>query len=679
MDGFSYNSVNVQLVELFNESQIDGESLEKIYIREADSNDHKYQKMMLVPENPLEDMDIGIVAEPIDYQNEEDSLLVDNVNRALFYIRKVYFGRQDICEKMYLEKLPDHKREIILNEYFSGLQDFKSTNIVYEVLQQAASLGMVLWNDFECVDLYNWFELADSLAERYSVEDVYLYFSLWRLTAEKKYMNKTIKAADEFFVQYLYVFSQMPGASKLIERVHDGKIFERLAIVISKFLIAIKGTKILYSRAMDYGTWSEDRFVKAIDDETIITRNSSFYSLLLLRALNPDKDDEYIKDFISLSNVYRALVKANDILIIFTEILRMFYEFDDAELTRYMVSKDDVETLYRLSLLIKDNYQEEVFRNQTFFGTKRKRYNLERISIEETKNAELAKQAAMYQSVIDEIEKKNAGTIREIIDDQLELTSGFLKNDIDSLMRAKQNYLSKIEYYATDIQIQKLEVFIGQLKKRLEEAIANEYDYSNFYELISDDFKKYADRLFKYPSLLNCLASAEFLYNRFISQKGEQKDFDYSCVSIMYYMSLEEFINKLLYMPYKRKVLDPHKAELFSSKKFLYKPNNYIRNQDLKESCELGPLAYLLKNIKRTEALVKFIDDEFGVGKERLDAIEKFGQDLLNHKDNRNNAAHGGTNITYDTAKGDKTIVYPHEQLDNIRGLLKDFLKLFLD
>jgi len=334
--------------------------------------------------------------------------------------------------------------------------------------------------------------------------------------------------------------------------------------------------------------------------------------------------------------------------------------------------------VYAIALMTKDDYQEVVFRNRRHFEQKRKKYDIRKIECAEAVSDLVQDQVVKYEKIIEELKERNIREIQDIIDNQLEITASFLKEDIDALMFAKQKYLTRISYYADDLQIEKLEAFVLELKEKIKNAIAKKAEYDDFYWCVSEDFKPYADKLFKYPSLFNSLVSAEFLYNRFIVTKPEQRGFDYSCVSIMYYMSLEEFINKILYVPYKNKILVQNRDKIFDTKRYLSKPGYYMRGNDIKSSCELGPLAYLFKNITETQAFEAFVRKEFGIIDSDIVEIQKFGQKLLEKVMNRNDAAHGGHNISYETANEDKIIVYPEDDIDNTRGLLKEFLKLFL-
>jgi len=59
----------------------------------------------------------------------------------------------------------------------------------------------------------------------------------------------------------------------------------------------------------------------------------------------------------------------------------------------------------------------------------------------------------------------------------------------------------------------------------------------------------------QYPNIFSSLVSAEYLYQQYVEHSAANPNFDYSCISIMYYMSLEVFLNKMVYTPYANNVL----------------------------------------------------------------------------------------------------------------------------
>lgn len=677
MDYYLGETANKEVVICFSNTIYKENTLEYYYKEWFENNGLKFETMMLVPEDPFSSDTEGIVAvEKFDPSQTDDVCMADNINRAVFFLSELYDDRKRICEMIYLENIPEKKKELLEKNYYSDFQMFNTSHIVYKIINNAAVLGMVL-EDFDVIDAHVFFELSDALANRYTVEDAYIGFSLWRLSGEKKHIKSTLRAVDNFVIQYMYPFADMPGARNILNPITTGKIYERLAIISSKFMVSSVAAEIVYTKASKSGVWNEELYANETDDNRIIQRTVSSYSLLIAKFLYGEKDEQFIKDRVFLSNLYKVLCKGNDVLLILCEIARIMDDFDENEKKRYLITSKDTRELYRIMLMMKDKYQECVFRNSKYFDEKRKKYDIRKLQADEYRLEELAKQALKYEQIIEKMKEANKKEIQEIVDDHLLLTSSFLKNDIDSLMQAKRQYLNKIKVFATDIQIRRLEEFVSQLKKKIEETVEIQDEYEKFYEYVTGDFSAYANKLLKYPTLFNSLVSAEYLYDRFIIKREEVDGFDYSCVSIMYYMALEEFINKLLYIPYRNNVLIKNKSDLFGSSKYLSRASSYMRGDDLKPLCELGPLAFLLKNISKTSEFKSFVQKEFAIKEDQISNIKSLGQRLLNNVQKRNDAAHGGMNITYSVARGDKGIVYPND-IDVARGLLREFLQLFL-
>lgn len=202
-------------------------------------------------------------------------------------------------------------------------------------------------------------------------------------------------------------------------------------------------------------------------------------------------------------------------------------------------------------------------------------------------------------------------------------------------------------------------------------------DYEYYCGKVNEDFKRYIEKLINYPTLLSGLSSAEYLYDLYINKMSEKQDFDYSCVSIMYYKTLEDFINNLLWIPYRKEVLEKNTDEVINTKLYLNDVKFYYNYQGFKESCELGPLSFLCAEIKSIPKFLVFVQEKFGIINDSdLNAIEAFGEKLKVKTKNRNNAAHGGKKVSYTVASEDKIAVYPDASPEDIRGLIKEFLSI---
>jgi len=326
MDYYLGKEANVELKTLFKNV-----ALEQEYNEWNKIHDKVFERMLIVGEDPYKFIGELMAASEFDYTKEEDRIFADNIKRALFYVKKIYDDRRKICEQMYHENTSSKKVEIINALYFTTVQNYETTNIVHSILQHVATIGMVVWGAYDTFDMQSWYDLSEALANRYTIEDVYLYFTLWRLTKEKKHIKKALKAADRFIIQYMYAFADMPGASTIREQVENRKIVDKLAIIISKFLISTKGAEIVFEKATENGVWSDECYVKEINSSNMITSGCSYYNILITGFFFGEKGEEYVKDKAMLHNTYNVLCKANDILLILCEMARIFDEFSEEE------------------------------------------------------------------------------------------------------------------------------------------------------------------------------------------------------------------------------------------------------------------------------------------------------------------------------------------------------------
>lgn len=299
----------------FSEIIVNNENMEMLYGAWAINYGHRFEKMILVSEDPFLSPSNGVLAaEQFDYLKEEDVWLAEIIDRVYFYVMYLNQERKAICKKIYQDISSSAKIEMIKENYLKGVQDFSDESAVYKVIKECAELGMVLY-DTDALDMHAVFELANALAYRYTPEDAYIYFSLWRLTKEKKYLKRTLSVADRYLTENMYALLELVGGN-LLDPVSGMKIHSRLAIIISKFEICEKAAEVIYKNAEADGTWKEEFFVSETDDDAIIERTTSLYTLLLTKMLWNEKGEDYAKNKASLSVTYRAMCKGMDILLI---------------------------------------------------------------------------------------------------------------------------------------------------------------------------------------------------------------------------------------------------------------------------------------------------------------------------------------------------------------------------
>ena len=182
------------------------------------------------------------------------------------------------------------------------------------------------------------------------------------------------------------------------------------------------------------------------------------------------------------------------------------------------------------------------------------------------------------------------------VDDVLLFVEAISSDDIENLLQAKVRYISKLVAFTTEEQEQKLDELTNQIVEKVKDAVSKREIYNELYKSVSLEFAVYAVQLMQHPQIFSSLVSAEYLYSQYV-ENGEPNDlFDYSCISIMYYMSLEDFINKLVFIPYAddvlltidRKSVRDKDWKNTEGKKYVSDFSKFfLRNGKPKDSCEI--------------------------------------------------------------------------------------------
>lgn len=192
---------------------------------------------------------------------------------------------------------------------------------------------------------------------------------------------------------------------------------------------------------------------------------------------------------------------------------------------------------------------------------------------------------------------------------------------------------------------------------------------------------------------LNALISAEVLYSKYAT--ANNPIFDYSCISSLYYQSFESAYNELIWKKY-ASFLNEKEINGISLMKYFYNNKNKINDNDFlgylsmhqdnrkhylerdnnkkqcvaKDSCVYGSFVKLLESVfNKKDKPDKFIEYLstllcFSDSKDMIqnsvfislynDLISKMKEST----DYRNNASHGGTNITLEQCSKDKNMVF---------------------
>ena len=266
-----------------------------------------------------------------------------------------------------------------------------------------------------------------------------------------------------------------------------------------------------------------------------------------------------------------------------------------------------------------------------------------------------------------------------------EFIDAIAADNIEGLLQAKQKYLSGLKGFTSTEQEEKLDELTVRVTDKIKEIIQKQSLYDDLYAAVSDGFKPYAGELMRYPKLFNSLVSAEYLYKQYVDGKEPNEQFDYSCISIMYYMALEDFANKLVYIPYADEVLSKIPKNTVKNKewrnnealKYVSSAGSFWdKYQRLKKSCEIGVLGYLFEAIEDEEYFKDYVIKKYP--KTDVSALKKCGGELKKLAPRRNNAAHGGNYLTHADVCTDRTNVYD-TSVEKLRGQIMELLGALFD
>ncbi len=213
------------------------------------------------------------------------------------------------------------------------------------------------------------------------------------------------------------------------------------------------------------------------------------------------------------------------------------------------------------------------------------------------------------------------------------------------------------------------------------------------------------------PQTIDSLTTAEYLYNKYVTQEYAEAGFDYSCISILYYQSFEEAYNALIWREYAEKLNNMELCgrdftTLLRIKNrsddltFAAEPFFYTKYEDFKlfmdkntkkfsSSCMFAPFVRIMREVTENRKLTAFRD--FFAKKVGFESVEEMRRDLEfmvrcsdfvnaieNCIDYRNYASHGGLRVDAEQCEKDKKNVICN--IETIRleslGLIQQLLLL---
>lgn len=556
-------------------------------------------------------------------------------------------------EKVCKEKLPARKLQLCeaYFEFVKQCQNDQRFALVTVLLH-----GMAMHHDFmRCddrnrdVDIYLSFMSLMEIYRGYSISSIYLQFTYWRIKQEKRGLKNLTGSIIKYIQAYFVDFDKDPDLQ--LQFPLDGMTIIQKLKVIGHWIEVIT-----YHTEQMFEEYKKRKWLIPLDilvDNYPILPDFSNGELLKFRIIYEDEDDNTVCQLAVCNHRYAVWLKTTDVIQLYCEIIRMLYCSSDDMLRRYYTDKNEMLSLYDIVLRITDNYTGIVFAHKAFYKTQRQKFDGRIISEQE----------------------EIADSISCSIDDMLQITGSIVNDDIEDLLKAKQRYLARLEIFMTEDQERLLDEYMVKVVSKIKENIKQLDAFNALFSSITDEFKKYAHMLLQYPDIFSSLVSAEYLYRQYVMGKTPNAQFDYSCISIMYYMALEDFTNKLLYTSYATNVLDKNKRLV---------RNNYIpyvshssnfwdkKNKCYKKSCEIGNLGYLFCALPQETEYEKYLRHLYP--SIDIPRLILFGDNLkTNIAPRRNDAAHGGNKITHQDACIDKQNVY-NISANSYRGLV---LELF--
>lgn len=581
--------------------------------------------------------------------NPECVLFFENVFMSVFFSKTLAEYQHSTVEKVCNEKNPNKKLEI-LDEFFSFVDklktDFELSPII--VILNELTHSQSILHGTKTVDLHTSFITLFEIFNQYSVESIYLQYTLWRLTLKTDVLKSLIGSIAQYVKKYFYDYDNDPDMK--LQLSMDGlRIFQKLKLIEHWFELIAYHTRGIFEE------YKKRDWLIPIDqlvDQFSFVDQISKYEMLRYKLLFHNDDNTVVRQKAVCNHSYGVWIKSTDVIYIFCDVARLLYDHNEKIVHKLHTSKEELLDLFDNMLKIRDYYTSLVFYHRAYYHHARTAFHIQTMQAYET----------------DAIEIGNS------IDDVIRITQGLANSNIEDLLSAKQQYLHRLSQYISDDQEQKIDEYVEQIVEGIKERIEKLDVYERIYSAVSDEFKLYAEHLLRFPQIFSTLVSAEYLYQEYIINRAPNTSFDYSCISILYYMALEDFVNKLIYSAYAVEVLDSNRRAVYADYKPYISSGTYFydkKNHQYKRTCEIGNLGFLLSALNEENVLKEYLQRKYP--NINIPGLVQYGEKLKTVAPRRNDAAHGGKLLSYEDVKIDKTKVY---SANEYRGLILELINL---
>lgn len=587
-----------------------------------------------------------------DSRNKRD---LDIICMSLFLSEKLRDTTQKMFEEVRKERIRDRKLARI-EQYFGlvkAIADSQQLSLCIVTLNDFAGKQMALQGN-RTVDLYGTFFSLREMLRKSSVESLYLLLTYWRIKKDKKSLKTLIASVVDYIQTYFYDFDHDPDMHLYYPL--DGLILVKKLAVIGHWLELVAfHTNGISEKYKEMKWW---RPVDKMADNIIETNQISKCEMMFYKSVFDSDDNKTVQQKAVCHHSYEVWRKTVDVMYIVCDIFQILYNYSEEDLKKLNTSKAAMLEGYDNMLKVRDDYTRNIFFHQVYFELERHYLN---------------------SQIMESIEE-DAENFSKSIDNVLDFVNAIAGEDIDGLLQAKQRYLSNASEYISGNQEEKLDELTLQVVEKIKVTIQKTAAYDDLYSAVSGEFRKY-DALMQYNQIFSSLVSAEYLYNQYVAGKDPIDNFDYSCISIMYYMALEDFINKLIYIPYSREVLSKIDSKDINdrnwqkneSRRYVSSFGKFWPYGKLKQSCEIGVLGFLLEAIQREDKLEAWLKQKYPAID--IDRVDKYGVELKGVAQRRNDAAHGGNYLTYSDVCTDKQNVY-NIDVETIKGMIAELLNI---
>lgn len=346
---------------------------------------------------------------------------------------------------------------------------------------------------------------------------------------------------------------------------------------------------------------------------------------------------------------------------------------------------EKLESVYDGLEDIENDFRREIYSRKSILKNYRRETAL---NIEKIKDAEKD-----YQHHLElQRERNRVDLLKENI---LINISALQTSDLDSIMKNRLSFMRN--YDLTDEDNDFLDSISLTISSYIKEKVKSQRLFTSLKNEVSEDLSRYNQQV---PvNVIETLVTAEYLYKLYIDGKEPLQDFDYSCISALYYQSFEALYNNMIMDPYLLLLEHDPGHQIFWNRMRRNERNRnnlraegygffpekrigqFVNRDGFKHSCMLWDFENMLKMVVDSLPEVQYFSsflDGISVPGWR-DTLPAFVDAVAAARPFRNDASHGGTIVSFNTASNDKErilIMSEFERANMYKNLIKQLLTM---